>query len=487
MQVRNNLPSLASSVISCVKLIDSAGTKRKMSTDRGGPTAGGSDIDPQLIGPGVPSGMSMDNEGPAPKRRSSAFDTRLAQLNLYERRNSVDSRGNGQPASATASAGASASAGGGGGGGSSSGNPQWWNSERRDSAATAAASTPMFANTPLTAGGYSSTPSSAFSGDSPHGRPPPGIATFAWPNPSGDQAQQAGSPPQNNEASMANNNPSPYDSNIAMLPPGPFAQNRRMSAPTISPENVSPSPSSGPARALRSRSRPPSRVRGSGQSGSAEESPGPSNSNAVQSDEFAQQTREPGSTPYSRSPELRVSHKLAERKRRKEMKDLFDELRDQLPADRGMKASKWEILSKGALRAALLVILRVFRQHSSSAIDFINNLKQSHQDMGREIDMLRHELDSYRSGIPPPFAPGGPVVYGHGPPVGVSPFPPPPGPGGPPPPGHLPPSQMQNAPPPTLPRPGSSQNVFPPGPPPPNQPPPNGTPNPVVTRADTTT
>lgn len=29
------------------------------------------------------------------------------------------------------------------------------------------------------------------------------------------------------------------------------------------------------------------------------------------------------------------------------MRDLFDELRDQLPADRGMKASKWEILSKG--------------------------------------------------------------------------------------------------------------------------------------------
>ena len=293
---------------------------------------------------------------------------------------------------------------------------------------------------------------------------------------------------------MANNHSGPYDTNIAMLPPGAFPQDRRMSAPTISPGNISPPPSSGPTRALRSRSRPPSRVRAnnpSTASGSTEQSPTPSAANPEESPISGSQVplshgREPGSTPYSRSQELRVSHKLAERKRRKEMKDLFDELRDHLPADRGMKASKWEILSKGA---PWRIVHRrpLFIDLALKAIDFINNLKQSHQDMSREIEMLRHEVEGYRQGIAP-FPPGAPVVYGHAP-VGVPPFPHPPGPGvPPPPPPHHTSTPVQGGPPPPLPRPGSAQNAYPPGtssaPGPPQPPPQNGNANPAGPRTD---
>jgi hypothetical protein len=85
-------------------------------------------------------------------------------------------------------------------------------------------------------------------------------------------------------------------------------------------------------------------------------------------------------TPFSRSPELRISHKLAERKRRKEMRDLFDELREQLPADRGMKASKWEILSK--------------------AVDYIQHLKNQVAESHRLLEVATRDLAIARGQTP---------------------------------------------------------------------------------------
>ncbi|KAG8218469.1 hypothetical protein J3R82DRAFT_4100 [Butyriboletus roseoflavus] len=349
------------------------GTKRKMSSDR--ETFPSDDLDSHLAGPGIPSPMNIDPDGRAQKRRGSAVDThRMAHLSIYDhRRHSVH-------------AGAMIS-GPGISGAPLANTPQWWLHDRRDS---------LPAILPNASTAYS-----AFSGDQPHGRSPApstsgSMATFAW---------SAAQHPDGHQDTNIQNTNRPFESQPlpqTMIPPMSFSPDRRMSVP----ENLAPAV--GPTRNVRSRSRPPSRQLREPlpptppvpPTTSADDSSAP----PLSSSSTAKQLKEPGSTPYSRSPELRVSHKLAERKRRKEMKDLFDELRDQLPADRGMKASKWEILSK--------------------AIDFVINLKQSHQDMAREIDMLRHELDSLRQGMPP-FGPGGPphpIVYSQGP----VPYPPPP-------------------------------------------------------------
>ncbi|KAL2153958.1 hypothetical protein VTH82DRAFT_2634 [Thermothelomyces myriococcoides] len=87
-----------------------------------------------------------------------------------------------------------------------------------------------------------------------------------------------------------------------------------------------------------------------------------------------------GTQPYSRTPELRVSHKLAERKRRTEMKELFDQLRDLMPQERGSKASKWEILTKA------------ISEHQRQA-ELIRQLQAINATQQNEIDMLRRELE----------------------------------------------------------------------------------------------
>ncbi|KNE97566.1 hypothetical protein, variant [Puccinia striiformis f. sp. tritici PST-78] len=80
--------------------------------------------------------------------------------------------------------------------------------------------------------------------------------------------------------------------------------------------------------------------------------------------------------PYSRSPELKISHKLAERKRRKEMRDLFDELREVLPVtdERHSKGSKWETLSR--------------------AVDYMQEIRLENERLKAENSHLQNKLSS---------------------------------------------------------------------------------------------
>ncbi|KAJ1901036.1 hypothetical protein LPJ81_003827 [Coemansia sp. IMI 209127] len=50
--------------------------------------------------------------------------------------------------------------------------------------------------------------------------------------------------------------------------------------------------------------------------------------------------------PIMTTAKIRTIHKLAERRRRREMKNLFDTLRKCLPIDKSIRLSKWEVLKK---------------------------------------------------------------------------------------------------------------------------------------------
>ncbi|KAH8733041.1 hypothetical protein GQ44DRAFT_17413 [Phaeosphaeriaceae sp. PMI808] len=83
-----------------------------------------------------------------------------------------------------------------------------------------------------------------------------------------------------------------------------------------------------------------------------------------------------GGGNYSRTPELRISHKMAERKRRSEMKSLFDELNNILPNSPGSKSSKWEILTK--------------------SIEYIKSLARAHEATRAENARLRPDAEYCR-------------------------------------------------------------------------------------------
>ncbi|KAJ1978559.1 hypothetical protein H4R33_005939 [Dimargaris cristalligena] len=209
-----------------------------------------------------------------------------------------------------------------------------------------------------------------------YSRPPP-PSEFAHPAHGGGPSSSSFRPPTSGPSPPGPNGPM-SSSHSAEIPdyPDSFNMARRASMPVIAHDGMKPSGD---------RFHHPSPYPGptNGTSGRPEGASGPYGyphpfSSLNGHGYVAHREIAKSETPYSRSPELRVSHKMAERKRRKEMKDLFDELRDTLPLDKSLKTSKWEILSK--------------------AIDFITALKSSESDLRSECDSLRNQLSVLKQG-----------------------------------------------------------------------------------------
>jgi hypothetical protein len=83
------------------------------------------------------------------------------------------------------------------------------------------------------------------------------------------------------------------------------------------------------------------------------------------------------------------------------MKELFDQLRDLMPQERGSKASKWEILSKGTSQfdqvfgCKLTVFSLAIAEHQRQS-DHIKQIGSLYQNALQEAEMLRRELDRLR-------------------------------------------------------------------------------------------
>ncbi|QRW16021.1 helix loop helix DNA-binding domain protein [Rhizoctonia solani] len=286
------------------------GQKRKL-TERPFPTPM-EPSDPRF--PGAMAPPPGIDQGPLLKRRGSAFDPRVP--NIYERRDSIGAAP--------------------------------WLADRRDSTAS------LYSNTSIASSvGYTTANSSTYSPDTQlHNGNKPG-QVYAWPEQILARARSSLSAPSlRSPRLMQTGRPRTLLGTATIVYQCSLSLYRRFLPPMENAEKIAGHHARGRIAGHRSalrnqcqRDKQQCRPRRDSVSGTAKE------------------------TPYSRSPELRVSHKLAERKRRKEMKDLFDELRDHLPADRGMKASKWEILSKAVIRRSK-----------------------------PGLDMVRHELEAIRPG-----------------------------------------------------------------------------------------